>query len=121
MIVHEDLEYADDIGLLFSKHHGAQQMAECFNKSAKALKVSSKKTQVRWTNTRVIEAVMNDERRINDIEEFTYLGTDVITTGYYDREINTWISKASRAFAIQKRVLEPPISINTCSFLPTVE
>ena len=60
MTVLEHLDYADDVGLLFSKHQYAQENAECLSKTANTigLKVSSKKTQVLRMNTRVNDLCM---------------------------------------------------------------
>ena len=53
MTVLEDLDYADAISLLSSKHQDAQQIAEHLSKTANTigLKVSTKKTQVMRKNT----------------------------------------------------------------------
>ena len=60
MTVLEGLDYADDIGLISSKHQDAQQKAEHFNKSASTigLDVNTKKTQVVRKDTRVNYPVM---------------------------------------------------------------
>ena len=62
MTVQEDLDCADDIGLLSSKLQDAQQKAERLSKTANTigLKVSTKKTHVLRKNTRVNKPVMVD-------------------------------------------------------------
>ena len=74
MTVLDVLDYADDIGLLSSKHQDAQQKAECFCKTANTidLKVNTKKIQVLRKDTNVNEPVMIDGRHIEDVEEFAY-------------------------------------------------
>ena len=83
MTVLEDLDYADDSGLLSSKHQDGQQNAEYLSKTANTIdfKVNTKKTQVQRKNTRVNEPVMIDGKHQEDVDEFTYLGTNVTTTG----------------------------------------
>ena len=64
MTVQEDLDHADDIGLLSSKHQDDKQIAEHPSQTASTigLKVNTKKTQVQRKNTRVNEPVMIDEK-----------------------------------------------------------
>ena len=47
---------------------------------------------------------MIDGRHLENVEEFTYLGTIVTTSGDCYLEINTRISKANKAFAMLKPV-----------------
>ena len=77
MTVHIDLFYSEDIGLVSSKHHLAQQKAERLSKTTNTicLKVDTKKTQVLRKNTRVNDPIMIDGRLLDDVEEFTYFGT----------------------------------------------
>ena len=78
MTVLEDLDYADNISLLSSKHQDAQQKAERLSKTANTigLKVNTKTTQVLRKNTRVNDPVMIDGKHLEDVEDFTYLGTN---------------------------------------------
>ena len=106
MKVLEDLHYAGDISPLSSNHLDAQQKVEHLSKPANSigLKVNTKKTQVLRKNTRVNDPVMIDKKHLEDIEEFTYLGTNVTTTCDCDQEVNTRISEANHAFAMLKPV-----------------
>ena len=106
MTVLEDLNYADDIGLLSIKHQDAQQNAERLSKIANTigLKVNTKKTQVLRKNTRVNDPVMINGTYLQDADDFTYFSTKVTTSGDCDQEINIRICKANQAFAILKRV-----------------
>ena len=65
MTVLEGQDYADNIGLLSSKHQDAQRKAERLSKTANTivLKVSTKKTQVLRKNTRVNDPVMIDVKQ----------------------------------------------------------
>ena len=106
MTVLDYVDYADDIVLLSSRLQDAQQKAQRLSKIANAtgLKVSTKKTQGQRKNTRVNDAVMIDGINLQDVEEFTYLGTNVATTGNCDQVINTRINKANQAFAMLRHV-----------------
>ena len=53
-------------------------------------------------------------KHLEDVEEFTYFGTNVTTTGDWEQEINTMISKANQAYAILKHVWRATnISVHT--------
>ena len=75
----EDLDYADDIGLLSNKHQDAQQIAEVFSKTANAIgvDVNTKKAQVLRKNTRVNDPVMIDGKHLEDVDKLTYFGATV--------------------------------------------
>ena len=114
MTVLEDLDYADYIGLLSSKHQDVQQKAALLSKTANAigLKVNTKTTQVLRKNTRVNDPVIIDGKQTEGVEEFTYLGNKVTTTGDCDQEINT--RKTNQAFDMQKTVWRTTnLSVNT--------
>ena len=116
MTVLEYLEYADDIGILSSKHQDAQQKAKRFIKAASTigLKDNTKKIQVMRKNTRVNDSVMIDGKHLEDIGEFTYLGNKVTKTGYCNQDINTRINKANHTFAMLE-----PVSRATNLSVPT--
>ena len=85
MTVLEVLDYADDIGLLSSKHQDAQQKADRLIKTVNTIdiKVNTKKTHVLRKNTNKNDPVMIDGRHLEDVEEFTYLVTKVTTVTKY--------------------------------------
>ena len=66
----EDLDYADNIGLLSSKHQDAKEKSERLSNKANTigLKVSTKKTKVQRNNTRVNDPVMIDGKHLEDAE-----------------------------------------------------
>ena len=102
----EDLDYADDLGLLSSRHADAQGKTEELASTAFkiGLKVNTKKTQVLRMNAGVQDAITLNDRELEDVDEFTYLGSIVTTDGDCTREINMRISKAGQAFAMLKTV-----------------
>ena len=102
----EDHDYADDIGLLSSKYMNAQRKAEHLIKTAYTigLNVGTKKTQVLRKYTTVNHPVVIDGKHLKDVEEFTYLGTKVTTTGECDQKFNALINKDNKSFAMLKPV-----------------
>ena len=103
----EDLDNADDIGLISNKYQDAQQKSERLSKLANTLnlKVNTNKTQVLRKNTRVNDPVMIDRRHLVEVEDVTYLCTKVTTTGDCDQKINTKIRNTNQAFVMLKPVL----------------
>ena len=71
MTILEDLDYADDIGQISSKHQDAQQKAERLSKTVSTigLKVNTKTTQVLRKKTRVNDPVMIGRKHLEDVEE----------------------------------------------------
>lgn len=103
----EDLDYADYLGPLSSRHQDIQQKTELLSVTASkiGLKVNTKKTQVlRVNTTNYRNPLLIDSKPIEDVEEFTYLGSKFTTTGDCNIEIDTRISKASQAFAMLKPI-----------------
>ena len=72
MTVPGDLDYADENGLLSSKHQDAHQKAGRLSKTANTLglKVNTKKTQVMKKDTIVNDPVMIDGKHLEGVEEF---------------------------------------------------
>ena len=106
MTVLDDLDYADNIGPLSSKHQDAQHKVDHLSQTSNTigLNVNTMKAQVLRKNTRVNDPVIIVGKHLEDVEEFTYFGTKVTTTGDFDKEINTRISNANQAFAMLRPV-----------------
>jgi endonuclease/exonuclease/phosphatase family metal-dependent hydrolase len=102
----DDLDYADDIGLLSSRNQDTQQKTQQLAESASAigLKVNIGKTQVMRKNTRGGDPIIINDQPLEEVEEFSYLGSKVTTDGDCAREISTRISKANQAFAMLKPI-----------------
>jgi hypothetical protein len=102
----DDLDYADDIGLLASRNQDIQQKTQQLALSASTigLRVNIGKTQVMRKNTRVGDPITINGQPLQDVDEFIYLGSKVTTDGDCAREINTRISKANQAFAMLKPI-----------------
>ena len=71
MTVLEDLDYADDISLLSSKHQEGLPKAERLSKTINTigLNVNTKKSQVLRKNTGVNDPVMIDGKHLEDVLE----------------------------------------------------
>ena len=106
MLVLANLDYAEDIGFLPSKHQDAQQKAERLGITAStiSLKVNTKMTQVLMKTSRINDAIMIDRKFLEDSEKFNYFGTNVTTTGEWNQEIYNRISKSNLACAMLKPV-----------------
>ena len=102
----EDLDYADDLGLLSSRYQDAQQKTESLSRVASTigLKVNAKKTQALRKNTTNNNPIMVNGNPLEDVQEFTYLGSKVTSDGDCIQEINARISKANQAFAMLRTI-----------------
>lgn len=102
----EDLDYADDLGLLSSRHQNIQQKTELLSATANKIgfQVNTKKTQVVRVKTTNSNPVLINSKSIEDVEEFTFLSSKVTTTGDFNKEIDTRISMAKQAFAMLRPI-----------------
>ena len=102
----EDLDFADDIALLSHNHQGMQAKVTWLAKiSAKTgLKISKSKTKVMRVKTRNVDNIKVDGEAIDEVEDFTYLGSNISKDGGSDQDIVARIGKARTAFAILRPV-----------------
>ena len=102
----EDLDFADDIALLSHNHQGMQAKVTRLAKiSAKTgLRISKSKTKVMRVKTRNVDNIKLDGEAIDEVEDFTYLGSSISKDGGSDRDIVARIGKARTAFAILRPV-----------------
>ena len=100
----EDLDFADDIALLSHRHQDMQQKTESFATTAGnlGLKVSTKKTKSMRMNARVESPIKLNGEDIEEVDDFTYLGSKMSNTGDGEVEIRARLAKASQAFASLK-------------------
>ena len=112
----EDLDFADDIALLSHKRQDMQTKTSKFSNTAAqiGLKASTKKTKHMRMNARSDEKIKMQDEEIEEVTEFTYLGSKMSENGDSENEIRTRITKASQAFASLKNIWKcRNISINT--------
>ena len=102
----EDLDYADDLGLLSSRYIDAQQKTESLSNIASTigLKVNKKKTKVMRMNASTYDPITVSNTPLEDVNEFVYLDSKMTTDGDCEQEIITRISKAKQAFGMLKPV-----------------
>ena len=100
----EDLDFADDIVLLAQRHQDMQEKTNDISDTAKqiGLEINASKTKHMRMNARSSEAIHLNENIIEEVDEFTYLGSKLTTNGSCEAEINTRISKASQTFGMLK-------------------
>ena len=112
----EDLEFADDLALLSHRLLDMQEKITALEETAQkvGLKISQEKTKVMRTNSTLQESLTISGTAIEDVHEFTYLGSKISNEGGTDEDIKTRIKKARQAFAILKPVWRATtISTNT--------
>ncbi|KAK3727910.1 hypothetical protein RRG08_053982 [Elysia crispata] len=98
----EDLDFADDLALLYRTHTHIQEKTNELNTNAKrvGLKISKKKTEMTVLNIPNPRPVRVDETLLPFTDQFKYLGSNVTADGGANKDI---IGKARNAF----RMLNP--------------
>ena len=96
----EDLVFADDISMLSSRHRDIQDKSDRLTTLASQLgmNVQVKKTQIMKMNTNNSEPVIINNQNIEEVDEFTYLGSKVSTDGDSDEDVQARLAKANQAF-----------------------
>ena len=112
----EDLDYADDVGLLSSSHKDMQEKTTRMKETSEliGLKVNKKKTKVMRINSKRNDAIRIDDQDLEDVEEFDYLGSRTTADGDATSDVKARLSKARHAFAGLKNIWQARnISIST--------
>lgn len=96
----EDLDYADDIALLAHKYSEMQQKLDILATNARkaGLRVNTRKTKTLRINTNIQAPLTVYGEQIEEVVEFTYLGSIIDTKGGSEADISNRISQAKRAF-----------------------
>ncbi|KAL3868729.1 hypothetical protein ACJMK2_041499 [Sinanodonta woodiana] len=102
----DDLDYADDIGLLASKHQDIQQKTQQLVQTANTigLRVNIEKTKVLRKNIRADNPITIKDQPLQELDDFTYLGSKVSTDGDCIGEVITRISKDNHTFTMLKPI-----------------
>ena len=93
-----------------------QEKINALEKTAQkvGLKISQEKTKAMRTDNNQQEPLTISGTEIEDVNDFTYLGSKISNKGGTDEDINTRIKKARQAFAMLKPVWRATtISTNT--------
>jgi len=96
----EDLDFADDIGLLSHRQQHAQSKLTRLSEEAgkTGLKINTRKTEVMRINNKQEVPIQLQGENIKETDRFTYLGSIVSKDGGADDDVRSRINKARHAF-----------------------
>jgi len=102
----EDLEFADDLALLAHRLQHMQEKMTALKEASQrvGLQISQEKTKVLQINTRQQEAIVIEDKVVEEVEEFVYLGSVISQTGGTEEDVRSRIRKAQQAFAVLRPV-----------------
>ena len=102
----EDLDFADDIGLLSHYIKYIQEKSRRLSTVAlqTGLEINTQKTMSMRVNTATNTLIQIAEQNIEDVESFTYLGSIISKTGDTGEDIISRIGKARHVFVTLKSV-----------------
>ena len=112
----EDLDFADDIALLAQSHKQMQEKTTILDSLAQqmGLKINDSKSKIMRINSKSIETVEVRGKVLEEVDNFTYLGSIVDKEGGTGKDIKARIQKARGAFAMLKNIWKSKqISIKT--------
>jgi hypothetical protein len=92
----EDLEFADNIGLISHKFEHMQEKTNKLSQVASriGLKINNNKTKYMTVNTHSNKNITVDSEDIEKVQQFTYLGSTVDAEGCAQADANKRIGKA---------------------------
>ena len=102
----EDLDFADDLALLSHRIQDMRDKTRALEvQSAKVgLKINATKTKLMRIGTKRGDGVSVAGERVEEVDEFTYLGSIVSKKGGTDEDIQARIGKARQAFAMLRPI-----------------
>ena len=102
----EDLDFADDLALLSHRIQDMRDKTRALEvQSAKVgLKINATKTKLMRIGTKRGDVVSVAGKRVEEVDEFTYLGSIVSKKGGTDEDIQARIGKARQAFAMLRPI-----------------
>lgn len=102
----EDLDFADDISLISHSHAHMQAKTTMLQNTAATvgLHINKDKTKTIRINARNQTAIQVEGQPVEEVQEFTYLGSIVSKTGGTDEDVKSRIVKARQAFAMLRPV-----------------
>ena len=102
----EDLDFTDDLVLLSHRLQDMQGKVDALGETAQrvGLKINKGKTKVMRVCTTQEAPITIEGSPVENVEEFTYLGSKVSQSGGADEDIAARIKKARQAFAILRPV-----------------
>lgn len=122
----EDLAFADDLALLAHRHQDMQKKVDSLGETSQrvGLKISQEKTKVLRINNKQEEPLRIEGQIVEDVDEFTYLGSKISKSGGTGEDIRARIGKAQHAFKTLRPVWRSTaISVKTklCIFNSNVK
>ena len=106
-----DMLFADDAAVATHEQAELQSLMDRFSEACKDfnLTISLKKTEVLTQGTEAEPNITIDNYRLENVDQFTYLGSTICSNLSLDSEINKRIGKAATTLArLTKRVWENP-------------
>ena len=102
----EDLDYADDIGLLASRYEDAQRKLDILSRTAQTigLKINIAKTKVMRNNHKFENPIVLQNEVVEEVQDFVYLGSTVSPDGDSEKDITEKIKKARQTFAMLNKI-----------------
>ena len=102
----EDLDFADDLALLSHRIQDIRDKTRALEvQSAKVgLKINATKTKLMSIGIKCGDGVSVAGERVEEVDEFTYLGSIVSKKGDTDEDIQARIGKARQAFAMLRPI-----------------
>jgi hypothetical protein len=102
----EDLDFADDICMLSHRYQDMQHQVTSLEEIAKqtGLLINRQKTKTMRINTTQTDKLTISDTEVENVEQFTYLGSIISTTGGTNEDIKARKRKAQQAFAMLKPV-----------------
>jgi len=102
----EDLDFADDLALLSHRIQDMRDKTQALEvQGAKVgLKINASKTKLMSIGTKRDDGVSVIDGRIEEVDEFTYLGSIVSKKGGTDEDIQARIGKARQAFVMLRPI-----------------
>ena len=102
----EDLDFADDICMLAHRLQDAQEQLDHLRSTGlrAGLKINVSKTKTMRVNACLNNNIMLSGQAVEDVNEFTYLGSIVSPTGGTEEDIKARRKKAQQAFATLRPV-----------------
>ena len=96
----EDLDFADDIVLLAHRHQDIQRktydVATIDKQLQVGLNINTDKTKLMKINARSDQQIIIDNKNIEEVREFVYLGRKITTDGNSEMDVLHRLSKARR-------------------------
>ena len=102
----EDLDFADDIVILAHRHQDIQMKTNDVALIGRqvGLNINTDKTKLMKINARSDQQVTIDNKNIEEVQEFVYLGSKITTDGNSEMDVLLRLSKARGAFAVLRNI-----------------